>query len=128
MSMPDPETAFAHLANNVHNGLIFEKFAAATGFVPQNEKQAHDLLETAEMLFAMHQQGQIKTASEAYDPISNAKDALLSVLGHSKTASAPVSAPSDLAAALMQNPAIYDSVVSLKAAEAMELQAALHNQ
>ena len=127
MSMPDPETAFARLAGTVHNGLIFEKLAAAVGVVPQNEKQAQDYLEIAEMLFAKHQEGTIKLASEAYDPVANATGALENVLGFNKAASA-YQPTGDLAAALMQNPEIYDSVVSLKAAEAMELQAALRNQ
>lgn len=126
MSMPDPQTAFARLAGNVHNRLILEKVAAATGIVPQNEKQAQDLLETAEMLFAAHQQGTIKTAAEAHDPIGAAKESLANVLGFNKTASAQPHG--DLAAALMQNPEIYDSVVSLKAAEAMDLQAALQSK
>ena len=125
MSMPDPQTAFANIAGGVHNALIFEKLAAATGIVPQNEKQAQDLLDTAAMLFAYHQQGSIKTAAEANDPIGDAKDSLAAVLGFNKSASAQPAG--DIAAALMQNPAIYDSIVSLKAAEAMELQAALRS-
>lgn len=127
MSMPDPQTAFANLAGNVHNRIIFEKVAAATGVVPQNEKQAQDILEIADMLYAAHSAGSVKTAAEAFDPIGDAKNSLASVLGFGQEKSASNDFDGDLAAALMQNPAVYDSVISLKAAEAMELQAALRS-
>ena len=127
MSMPDPQTAFTTLASTVHNRIIFEKVAAATGVVPETEKQAQDILDIASMLFAAHSAGSIKTAAEAYDPIGNAKDSLVNALGFSNEKTASHDAESDLAVALMQNPALYDSVVSLKAAEAMELQAALRS-
>lgn len=128
--LPDDTAAFDNLFARVHHPVFFEKLAAA-GFVPQTEAQAQTLLEMGAQLDAVAASPQVKQAEAANDPIQLAKTALDSLLAANGFATEAVKQAGDVGAAairrvaqaLAADPAIYNSVLTLKAAEAAEYQA-----
>ena len=126
--LPEPGVAYDHLFDNVHSKVFFGKLAEF-GYAPQTEKEAQDMLGLAGKLRAAQQDPQVKQAAADSSPFAQANVALDNVLGHagldghSKEAEAQrEDAFLDQAAANMaQDPDIFNSVLSLKAAEAEEI-------
>lgn len=124
--LPDPQTAYQTLFNDVHARVFFAKLASF-GYVPESEQQAQQMLTTAGKLRAAEQQE--KLAADGQDPFAMADHYLTQALGlepHTKAAAAQAETDVVLRAAngLMQDPALYNAVLSLKAAEASQLEAA----
>jgi hypothetical protein len=132
-ALPEPQQAFDTLFQNVHANVFFTKLAQF-GYQPVNEKEASDLLELAGKLRAAEQAAQIKQASSPDSPIAAANRDLDRVLAQQgldagvKQASAQEHnvAISQAAAQLSADPAIYNAVLSIKAAEAEQVAEALN--
>lgn len=118
-ALPDPTAAYNHLFGDVHARVFFGKLASY-GIQPTTEKEAEDLLQIA---------GQLRTADsptkQAADSsrFGSAVSALTNVLAPAPTTAHQQRAIADhtikqAAAELMQDPSIYNSVLSLKAHEA----------
>ena len=121
--LPDPETAYQNVFDGVHSQVFFNKLAAA-GIEPETEKEAQDLLMLAGRLRTV--EAAEKQAGDGEGRFGGALTALDSVLGETgmdgqiKQAAAQEEAIAikQTAAAVMQDPTIYNSVLSLKAHEA----------
>jgi len=116
--LPDPQDAYNHLFDGVHSEVFFGKLASY-GIHPSSEKEAADLLQLAAQL--SHAVDSEKTASESR--FSGAVQALNSAFnntpaGLQKQAKAKDQAIEKAAEQLAQDPAIFASVISLKAAQA----------
>jgi hypothetical protein len=130
--LPDPVAAYNHLYDNVHAQVFFGRLASH-GYVPQNEKQAVDLLTLAGKLRVVADNE--KTAQAADSPYDYAVQALDGVLGQTgfngqfKTAQANEEdlAIKEAAAELSQDPAIFNSILALKAQEAAFVAEQLQN-
>ena len=124
--LPSPEQAYNHLFTNVHARAFFGKLASL-GFQPRSEKEAADMLELAGKLRMVEQQ--TKQASATANPYAQASNGLDQVLaqagldGGIKQASSQERdvAINQVAAQVMEDPDIYNSVLSLKAAEAEQV-------
>jgi hypothetical protein len=121
-TLPSPEDAYQHLLSDVHGQVFFGKLAQH-GFTPKTEKEANDLLELAGKLRAVQEDPRTKQAAEANSPYSQANAALDQALGQSgfkKQASAQEQdlALDQAAQKAASDPDIYNSILSLKAAEA----------
>ena len=128
--LPDPQTAYNHLFQGVHQQVFFGKLAAA-GYQPENEQQAADLLKLAGTLRAVHEEQAVKTASAAASPYAAALTHLEGAAAQAgfagaKTASAREQeyAIKQAAADLMADPAMYNAVLALKAYDADQAAAA----
>ena len=120
--LPSPEEAYKNLFDGVHTQVFFGKLASY-GIQPATEKEAMDLLTLAGQL--RHVDGSEKQAAES-SRFSGAVDALDSIYTETPAGQAQKSAAADLAIEkaaeeLMENPEIYNSVLSLSAAEAAVL-------
>jgi hypothetical protein len=119
-ALPSSDAAYQHLFDNVHAQVFFGKLASR-GYTPQNEKQAQDLLTLAGRLRAV-----VTEKAAADNPFASAVTALDAYLGETgmdgqlKVAKAQEAAQSikEAAAQLANDPAIYNSVLALKAQEA----------
>ena len=127
--LPDPQQAYDTVFQNVWSDTFFKKLASF-GHVPQNQKQAQALLELSGKLETVENDPAIKFAGDAgvYGQASQALDNLLAAQGLDgplKQASATNrdTALAKYAMQLMQVPELYNSVLSLKAAEASQLAA-----
>ena len=121
-SLPDPQDAYNHLFDGVHAEVFFGKLASY-GIQPASEKEAADLLQLAGQL--RHVDSSEKQASES-SRFGGAVSALNSAVnntpaGQQKQAEAKGEAIKQAAQQLMQDPSVYASVLSLKAAEAAVL-------
>jgi len=119
-SLPDPADAYNHLFEGVHANVFFGKLANH-GFQPQSEKEAGDLLQLAGRL--RHVEDNEKAANANHSRFGGAVGALDSAIGYGDQAAelADNQAIKAAAAQLADDPAIYNSVLSLKAAEATVL-------
>lgn len=129
-ALPDAETAYNTLFNGIHARVFFSKLASL-GHEVKNEKQAQALLELAGKLRVVEQESGYKAAEELNDPYVAANHYIDEALGQHgldasiKKARAAEEAGSirQVAQQLSQDPGFYNSVLSLKAAEAAALQA-----
>lgn len=125
-TLPDQNQAYNTLYQGIHQQIFFRKCAQA-GLVPRTEGEALAMLETAGKLQAVAQTEQVKSAEEANSPFHQMNAALDSVLTkYGLDAGAPAHQEVDLgfrqaAAALAEDANFYNSVISLKAAEAEEI-------
>ena len=124
-ALPTPEQAYAHLFDNVHARVFFGKLASF-GIQPQSEKQASELLELAGKLKAAEQDPTVKAAAERNSPFAQASSDLDRQLGRMGVGKAAAAEQADIAlnqaaAQLAQDPATYNAVLSLKAAEATQI-------
>ncbi len=127
-ALPDAKTAYDNLFQGIHNEVFFRKCAAA-GFPARNAQEATWMLETAGKLEAVSEADQVKQAAAQDNPyfqMNSNLDAVLSQygLGHQKVASAQEVEVGykQAAAELMQNPTLYNSVLSLAVHEAAKQQ------
>lgn len=132
-ALPDPQTAYDHLFRNVHAQLFFQKCAAA-GFCPTNELEAHWMLDTAGKLRLLAESLPAKQAAAEESPyyhMNAGLDGLLSAVAGAEPAGAEKDAADawagygDVAARLMDDPALYNSALALRAAEAAQLRTEL---
>ena len=122
--LPDVETAFATLFDNVHQQVFFHKLASY-GIAPQNEEQQAAMLESAFRLRYLEEQEAYKQASDnsSVDPFVAANNYLASLVGEDQqgmSKAAEEEAISNMAAQLMQRPEFYNSVLSIKAKQAAD--------
>jgi hypothetical protein len=75
-----PEEAYDVLVAQVHAPVFFKKLASVYGVVPQNAKQARDLLQMAGQLRNVHEAETTKEAAAKGDMVSQAKHDLDHVL------------------------------------------------
>lgn len=130
--LPDPKTAYDTLFQGVHTRAFFGRLAQH-GFQPTSEKQAQEYLDLAGKLRLVDQDPRIKAAADANDPIAEANAALSNVLArHGLDAGVKQAAAQEadiarrnIAAQLAKDPSIYNSALSLKAAEASQVAAQL---
>lgn len=122
--LPAPDAAYSHLFNNVHAEVFFTKLAQA-GYTPANEKEAQDLLELSGTLRGVAQAE--KQAAETQSRFAHPRSRLEQILGNSNVYGGQHKQAQDREAALalsqaasflMERPDIYNSVLSVKAAEA----------
>lgn len=125
-TLPDPEVAYSHLFDNVHAEVFFGKLAQA-GISPENEKEAKDLLELSGSLRGVVQAE--KQAAEAESRFAHPRSRLEEILGSHNVYGGQQKQAHDREAAmaldqaaryLMDQPDIYNSVLSVKAAEATQ--------
>jgi hypothetical protein len=121
-ALPDPDSAYKHLFNQVHQRVFFNK-CAANGRAPQSEKQAATMLDLAARLRFKEQEEIFKSAQDAADPYAAATAELAGLYGeeyaHKEAQAADeLNAIRGIAWEYAQNPDIYNCVLSVKAAEA----------
>lgn len=103
--LPDPVQAYNHLFTNVHSRVFFDKLASA-GLGPATEQEAHELLQLA---------GQLRTVSPVVEKqASRFSEAVQSL----NTVASQVPANQELAVkqaavAVLQDPGVYQSLLSL---------------
>lgn len=119
VTLPSPEDAYTQLFDGVHSQVFFGKLASH-GIQPTTEKEAQDLFNLAGRL--RHVDGPEKQA-ETQSRFGGAISALDSVLGNTpegrqRIAANGRQAVKQAAAELMQDPGVYNAVLSLKAQEA----------
>jgi hypothetical protein len=124
-TLPAPDAAYNTLYEGIHAEVFFQKCAAA-GYVPRTADEARVMLETAGQLRLLEGQRQEKMAQDSpYHLLNQMVGQVLDQHG----ISAPVkqaeaeSAIQQIADVLAQDPRYYNSVLSLKCAEAEELNA-----
>lgn len=122
--LPDPQAAYDHLFQGVHQRVFFNKLASA-GYSAESPEQAGYLLQLAGKLRLANQEQQVKAASAAHDPYAAALAHLDGVLGEAGFGSVKQAAEADeewaiksAAAELMDDPDMYNSVLALKQAQA----------
>ncbi len=122
--LPDPQAAYDHLFQGVHQKVFFQKLASA-GYVYESPEQAGYLLNLAGKLRLVQQEQAVKTASAGNDPYAAALANLDGVLDQSGYGSVKLAAAQDeewaiksAAADLMEDPDMYNSVLALKQAQA----------
>jgi hypothetical protein len=121
-TLPDVQSAYNTLFNNVHARVFFHKMASR-GYQPQTEKQAGWMLELAGKLRHVNQVHAEKQAQAGQDPFFLANQALDHELAKMGFEVPPAyAADEDLAmksaaAELSADPVLYNSVLSLKANE-----------
>lgn len=118
--LPEPAEAYDKLFGEVHSEVFMGKLANA-GIAPQTEKEAEDLFMLAGRL--RHLNVEKKASSSRFGGALAALDKTLqSNAGYRQSqASNGTVAIKQAAANLMNDPAIYASVLSLKAQEARQL-------
>lgn len=121
-TLPNPEDAYNQLFEGVHSQVFFGKLASY-GIQPTTEKEAMDLFELAGRL--RHVDGPEKQAA-AQSRFGGVVSALDSVLDNTpavrqQQAVHGKQAVKQAAAELMQDPGVYNAVLSLKAQEAVLL-------
>jgi hypothetical protein len=122
--LPDPQAAYDHLFQGVHQRVFFAKLAAA-GYDVSTPQQAGDLLKLAGTLRVAQEEQQVKAAAAGTDPYAAALANLEGVMtdaGFSgvKTAAAREQdyAIKQAALDLMGDPDMYNAVLALKAHDA----------
>jgi len=122
VTLPNAEDAYNQLFDGVHSQVFFGKLASH-GIQPTTEKEAQDLFDLAGRL--RHVDGPEKQAA-TQSRFGGAVSALDSVLGNTpegrqRTVANGKQAVKQAAAELMQDPSVYNAVLSLKAQEAAVL-------
>jgi hypothetical protein len=125
--LPSPDQALNTIAENVRANVFFTKLAQR-GIQPRNENEAVDLLKLADDLRIVAQDTRVKQAmtQEVPSPYAAARDSLhtyLRGLGLDTSLKSANDTESNIAirnyaAQLAKDPAIFGSVLSIKAAEA----------
>jgi hypothetical protein len=113
--LPDPKTAYDHLFQTVHSGAFFNRLAQR-GINVTSPKQAADALATAEQLRSLEGDPRFKAANDS-DPFAQARAALDKMVG----GPAPEQSRKQAAVQLMNDADIYNSILSLKSAEAARI-------
>jgi hypothetical protein len=126
--LPDEATAYNNLFQGIHQRVFFNKCAAA-GYYPRTPDEAQLMLEEAGKLRILKQAAQVKQAQAGsiYHYGNNALDQLLDQYGlGGSTKQAAVQeeelAARQAAAQLSADPMFYNSVLTLKSAEAQYYQ------
>ncbi len=120
--LPDAETAFATLFDNVHQQVFFHKLASY-GIAPQNEEQQAAMLEGALRLRQLEEQEAYKQAQDNHgeDPFVAANNYLAGLVGEDpRGTSKAAEAISNMTEQLMQCPEFYNSVLAVKAKQAAD--------
>ena len=125
-TLPDAQTAYNNLFMGVHQRVFFQKCAAA-GFQPRNQEEAQWMLETAGKLRAIESAEPVKQAADQQNPYyaaNQALDGFMAQMGLTQPQQAQEEATAIKQAAfqLAHDPTFYNSVLSLKAAEAAQIQ------
>ena len=124
-TLPDPEQAYGLLSTQIEQQAFFGKLAQHN-IVPQTEKEAVDLMDmSAKLELALGPAGQEK-AAQSNSLIGIAAASLNQALGNNPTVKSAAAQDRDraihnAAVNLAKNAEIYDSVLSLKQAEADEI-------
>jgi len=121
--LPSPDQAVAHLFENVYVPVFFQKMASF-GIIPENEHDAQVLLETAGRLKIMETMVPSPVQSEG-SVYKEALDALSAAAPPEIASAAAEASLYKVAAELAADPTIFNSVLSLKAAEAQRIAAGL---
>jgi len=128
-ALPDPQTAYNNLFEGVAARVFFQKCAAA-GFEPRSDEEAHQMLQTAGKLRQIAESNQVKQAGVQDNPyfqMNQNLDGVMQQYGLGKTKQAAYQEAEigyhNAATSLMQDPVFYNSVLSLKVAEAEQLKA-----
>lgn len=127
-NLPDPTTAFNTLATKVANSVFFHKCAAAA-LVPRTEEEAQAMLSCSYKLAALAENASVKAAAATSNPflsLDKAADGLMDRFGLSqqKAAAAHANECREVSRHFAADPEIYNSVLSLKAADAQRASAA----
>lgn len=114
MALPDIETAITTLERGIEHEVFFSKLASA-GLQPRTVEEARAMLDTSDLLEQHATAEREKAAADGRSLGHQLKAALEQELGRSHR-------PSDLAvekaaADYVRNPAIYNAVLALRAAE-----------
>ena len=123
--LPAPQDAFATLQNKVANDVFFQKLAQY-GIVPQNEKEAAELIELAGKLQVAEQEQGTKTAGDQTSRYSDANAVLGNLLesrGLGNQVKSAHDQEQDMAYAnyarqLAGDSGLYNAVLSVKQAQA----------
>lgn len=122
--LPDPQAAYDHLFQNVHQRVFFQKLAAA-GYEPATAQQAGDMLKLAGHLRIAQEEQQVKAAAAGSDPYAAALahlEGAMTDAGFSGGKQAAFReqewAVKQAAGDLMADPDMYNAVLALKAHEA----------
>jgi hypothetical protein len=123
--LPDSQTAYNNLFMGVHQRVFFNKLAAA-GHAPRTQEEAQWMLETAGKLRTVDQSIPVKQANDAQSPYYQANQALDRVMQQYGLGARPAHAEQELAikhaaAALSNDPTLYNSILALKMDEAEAL-------
>lgn len=127
-ALPDPQTAYQNLFQGVHAQVFFQKLAAA-GHYPRSQEEAQWMLDTAGELREISQHDQVKQAAAQDNPYYQMRAGLsqlrqqYGITGGQAGFQEAEAGYKQAAAELMQDPTFYNSVLSLKAAEAEQLKA-----
>lgn len=124
-ALPDPQQAYTHLFQNVHSRVFFNKLANY-GIEVNTPEEAQGYLELAGKLRAASMDPQFKAAAAENSVIGRMNSQLDHVLGQTGFNSGVKQAAEQEAererreavAWLAQDPGMYNSVLSVKAAEA----------
>lgn len=118
--LPDERTAFDTVATKVANAVFFHKCAAA-GLTPRTEEEARLMLQGSYKIAALHEHETVKAAAEAQNPfavVNKAADGLMDRFGMGNQRPAVKEAEfRQVSRAFAQDADVYNSILSLKAAE-----------
>lgn len=122
--LPDLDTAYQNLFMGIRRNSFLNKLASF-GIAPQNQQQEASLFEMAGMLRQYEEEAGVKAASAGNDPFGAVNQSLQNTLQANgfnvKRANAMEQhAAYAVADHYMQDPAVYNSVLAFKAAEAAE--------
>jgi len=120
VELPDPTEAYNHLSDSVHSQVFFGKLAEY-GIQPVSEKEVEDLFKLAGSLRSVTVDTQKQAESRFTDSV-NALNQHINEDPYVRAQSVEF-ATKKAAANLMQDPTIYNAVLSLKANEAAVLAA-----
>lgn len=124
--LPEPSAAYQHLFDNIH-AKAFLGTLARRGYEPLNEKEAQDLFMLAGTLRNLPKQSE-KTASSRFGGAVEVLEGYMAQAGipspgQNARAQETEMSIKQAAANLMEDATIYNSVLSLKQAEAEQLAA-----
>ncbi len=121
--IPDQTSAFQNLTYGVRMKAFFHKLASH-GLVPQNETQAQNFLKLAEDIRYYKQHPQVKQASAAADPVAAAVqdlEAHMQRQGLLQKNAGDELFINRIADEFAADPTMFNSVLSLKVAEAQDV-------
>lgn len=121
--IPDQDSAFNNLFHGVRLKAFFHKLASH-GLVPQNEQQAQNFLKLAEDIRFYKQHPQVKQASDAADPVAAAVHDLQAHMqqrGLIQKSAGDEIFINRVADEFAADPTVFNSVLSLKVAEAQDV-------
>jgi hypothetical protein len=117
-ALPDPLQAYNHLFTNVHSRVFFDKLAAA-GVGPATEQEAQELMQLAGQLRQVSPPVE-KQASSRFSQAVNALGDVASQLPGNREL-----AVKQAAVSVLQDPSVYQSLLSLHLHEAALTNAAV---